>query len=225
VARCVTAPTSLNSFKLGGSCPLEGSFTRVLGFLVPVRRSGVEDAATVLPGTRPANTSGGASLTVDELCRLYAGRINKFAQLISRDAADAEDLAQDALERAIKGLKTFDPARGELEGWLWRIVVNAARDTGRIARRQRLVVDLLADRLVANERVIQFGSELRTDEVLNAVRTLSPRYRAVVALRFGTDLSYRGVGQALGISEAAALMATRRALMILRHRLSQGVHQ
>ena len=97
----------------------------------------------MLSGTRPANAPGQAFLTVDELCRLYARRIYKFAQLISKDSADAEDLAQDALERAIKGLQTFDPARGEVEGWLWRIVVNAARDAGRIARRQRFRTECL----------------------------------------------------------------------------------
>jgi len=68
------------------------------------------------------------------------------------------------------------------------------------------------------------GDQLRTKEVLEAVRALSPRHRAVVALRYGADLSYRQIGQALGISEAAALMATRRALAKLRKRLSQGVY-
>lgn len=161
--------------------------------------------------------------TAEALCRTYAARVYKFAQLISRDSADADDLAQDALERAIRGLKTFNPARGDIEGWLWRIVVNAGRDAGRIAGRRRLVLELLADRWSVDERTVDVGDHLRTQEVLAAVRALSPRHRAVVALRFGADLSYRDVGQALGISEPAALMATRRALANLRSRLSQGV--
>ncbi|HEV2477455.1 MAG TPA: sigma-70 family RNA polymerase sigma factor, partial [Candidatus Dormibacteraeota bacterium] len=145
----------------------------------------------------------------------------KFAQLVSEDSASAEDLAQDALERAIKGLRRFDAAKGEIEGWLWRIVVNAGRDAGRIARRRRLVFQLLVDRWAGDERLVDVG-ELRTDEVLNAVRTLSPRHRAVIALKYGADLTYRDVGRLLGISEAAALMCTRRALATLRQRLAQG---
>ena len=161
--------------------------------------------------------------TAEALCQAYAGRVYKFAQLISSDASDAEDLAQDALERAIRGFKTFNPARGDVEGWLWRIVVNAGRDAGRIAGRQRLVFELVADRWPLDEKVVDLQDQLRTEEVLLAVRALSPRHRAVVALRYGADLSYRSVGKALGISEAAALMATRRALANLRTRLSQGV--
>jgi RNA polymerase sigma factor, sigma-70 family len=163
-------------------------------------------------------------LTAEALCQTYAGRVYKFAQLISIDSTNAEDLAQDALERAIRGLKTFNPAKGEIEGWLWRIVVNAGRDAGRIAGRQRLVFELLADRWSMHEKIIDLGNQLGTEEVLAAVRELSQRHRAVVALRYGADLSYREVGQALGISDAAALMATRRALDNLRSRLSQGVY-
>jgi hypothetical protein len=114
------------------------------------------------------------SLTADELCQTYAARVYKFgplgrgrsvfcrrfvftpgfAQLISSDAGNAEDLAQDALERAIRGLKTFNPVKGEIEGWLWRIVVNASPDAGRIAGRQRLVFELLADRWPVDEKAI-----------------------------------------------------------------------
>lgn len=163
-------------------------------------------------------------LTAEALCQTYANRIYKFAQLLSRNSVDAEDLAQDALERALRGLKTFDPAKGEIEGWLWRIVVNAGRDAGRIAQRQRLVFDRLVDMLSAAMKVVDLTEQATTDEVLQAVRALPPRRRAVIALRFGADLDYRHVGIALGISEAAALMATRRALAELRTRLSQEVH-
>jgi RNA polymerase sigma-70 factor (ECF subfamily) len=181
----------------------------------------VEDRAIGLSVDNPASAH---ALTAETLCQTYAGRVYKFAQLISTDSGNAEDLAQDALERAIRGLKNFDPGKGEVESWLWRIVVNAGRDAGRIAGRQRLVFELLADRWSPDETIIDLGDRLRTEDVLEAVRKLSPRHRAVVALRFGADLSYRHIGKSLGISEAAALMATRRALANLRTRLSKEVH-
>jgi len=184
----------------------------------------VETAATGLLVDNRDGTARTAPLTADAFCQTYAGRVYKFAQLVSTDSADAEDLAQDALERALRGLNTFNPAKGEIEGWLWRIVVNAGRDAGRIAGRQRLVVELLADRWAIDEKVVDLGDQLRSQEVLGAVRELSSRHRAVIALRYGGDLSYRQVGQALGISEAAALMATRRALANLRARLAKEVY-
>lgn len=193
-----------------------------LGSSSPGRIRGVDDRAIGLSVDKRAVAH--IPLTAEALCQTYAGRVYKFAQLISTDSANAEDLAQDALERAIRGIKTFDPAKGEVESWLWRIVVNAGRDAGRITGRQRLVVELLTDRWPLDEKIDDIGDQLRTKEVLEAVRALSPRHRAVVALRYGADLSYRQIGQALGISEAAALMATRRALAKLRKRLSQGVY-
>jgi RNA polymerase sigma-70 factor, ECF subfamily len=184
----------------------------------------VEDVAIGLPVDNRDKVAAPLPLTAEALCQTYAGRVYKFAQLISMDARNAEDLAQDALERAIRGLKTFNPAKGEIDGWLWRIVVNAGRDAGRIAARQRLVFEQLADRWSLDEKIVDLGDQLRTEDVLEAVRALSPRYRAVLALRYGADLSYRHVGKALGISEAAALMVARRALANLRSRLCQGVY-
>jgi RNA polymerase sigma-70 factor (ECF subfamily) len=181
----------------------------------------VEDVAISIPVDHQGAVVALVPLTADALCTTYSSRVYKFARLISTDSNDAEDLAQDALERAIRGLKTFDPAKGEVEGWLWRIVVNASRDAGRIVGRQRLVVEVLVDRWAGEEQTIELGDQLRIEDVLEAVRDLSLRHRAVVALRFGADLNYRQVGRALGISEAAALMATRRALANLRARLSQ----
>jgi RNA polymerase sigma-70 factor (ECF subfamily) len=163
------------------------------------------------------------ALTADILCELYAKRIYKFAQLISTDSGNAEDLAQDALERAVRGLGSFDPAKGEIEGWLWRIVVNASRDAGRIAGRQRLAFERLADRWVADQQAVDLADHLSRAEILDAVRRLSRRHRAVIALRYGADLDFQHVGEALGISESAASMLTRRALANLRTRLSKGV--
>lgn len=162
-------------------------------------------------------------MNADVLCQNYAGRVYKFAQMVPADSTSAEDLAQDALERAIRGLPTFDSTKGEIEGWLWRIVVNAGREAGKIARRRRMVFESLVDRWSGEAEAADLAEHLTSADVLAAVRALSQRHRAVVALRFGADLSYGQVGRALGISEAAALMATRRALAILRTRLSEGV--
>ena len=74
-----------------------------------------------------------------------------------------------------------------------------------------------------DQKVVTIGEQLLADEVVEAVRTLPPRYRAVIALRYGADLDYRNVGKAMGISEAAASMAAKRGLTLLRTRLSKEV--
>ena len=180
----------------------------------------MKEGAVGVAGRRAAWMPAGG-LTAEMLCEMSSRRVFKFAQMISTSSRDAEDLAQNALERAIRGLRTYDPAKGDLDAWLWRIVVNAGRDAGRIARRERVVLERLIGLWPVDQKVVDVADAFSGDELLAAVRSLSPRHRAVIALRYGADLDYSHVGLALGISEAAALMTTRRALSNLRTRLSK----
>jgi RNA polymerase sigma-70 factor, ECF subfamily len=68
--------------------------------------------------------------------------VYRFSAMICQDHQRTEDLAQEALLRAMRALDRFDPARGSAEAWLWRIVVNLARDSGRAAGRWALAWDV-----------------------------------------------------------------------------------
>src|SRR6266702_3374370 len=76
-------------------------------------------------------------LTPERLCARYAPRVYPFAALVAAGDVEAEDLAQDAMVLAIRNLGRFDTRRGSVETWLWRIVVNAAIDAGRVSTRRR----------------------------------------------------------------------------------------
>src|SRR6266516_6262987 len=83
------------------------------------------------------------TLTPERLAEEYAQTVYRFSAMVCRDGPESEDLAQDALLRAMRALPQFDPARGSVEGWLWRIVVNLARDRGRAAGRWTLALERL----------------------------------------------------------------------------------
>jgi RNA polymerase sigma factor (sigma-70 family) len=143
--------------------------------------------------------------------------------MVSTSTDDADDLAQTALERAIRALPRFDPRRGDIEGWLWRIVANAAGDARRGARRRRLLVELLVRR--ADRLAYQAPPETADEVLLNAVRRLPDRQRAAIALRYGADLDLQAVGATLGVSVAGTSMLIRRALDRLRAELSREENQ
>lgn len=168
-----------------------------------------------------ANQAG--PVTGEELCRMYAASVCRFAAMVSSTPSDAEDLAQDALLRAVRGLSTYDAARGSMETWLWRIVSNAGRDAA--SRRQRLrdlVVRLGIAMPRESESVEDAALARLADADLHAeLRQLPWRDRTLLALRYGADLDMHQVGAAVGLSPESAARATRRALGRLRARLTE----
>ena len=156
-------------------------------------------------------------LTPELLCARYAPRVYRFAAMVAAGEVEAEDLAQDAMVRAIRNLERFDAARGSVETWLWRIVVNTAIDAGRVATRRRRLWERFLSQPTTSENVEDLAlMRITAAELLAAVRRLRPRERGMIALRFGAGLGFAEVGAAYGISSAAATMATRRALDTLR---------
>ena len=171
-----------------------------------------------------AATPAAPPITADLVATVYAARVHRFAAMVARGDQDAEDLAQDALVRILRHADRYDPARGSVEGWLWRVVVNAATDAGRAAGRRRFLRERLARHAVEAPSNIEDAALQRIDnqELLAAVRRLPRRGRTLIALRYGAGLAYADIGGQLGISTQAAVMATRRALAALRRSLESS---
>ncbi len=162
------------------------------------------------------------ALRAEELCRTYAERVFRFAAMVARGNAEAEDIAQEALLKAIRKLDAYDPRRGSVETWLWSIVVSAARDAGRAAGRRVALWERLTRLPEQSESVESIVLDRLSDaQLLDAVRNLPSRDRTLIALRFGAGLDHAATGAAVGISAAAATMALRRALHNLRSRLEE----
>ncbi|MBO0839178.1 MAG: hypothetical protein J2P28_27210 [Actinobacteria bacterium] len=67
-------------------------------------------------------------VTAEAFTALYLPRVLRFALMVSPPSVDPEDVAQEAMITALARLATFDPSRGSMEDWLWRIVVSRSRD-------------------------------------------------------------------------------------------------
>jgi DNA-directed RNA polymerase specialized sigma24 family protein len=84
-----------------------------------------------------------APLDATQFWERHGAQVYKFAAMVCRGDVEAEDLAQEALLRAIRALPRFQPRDGRTEAWLWRIVVNTGRDLGRVAKRRTILLELL----------------------------------------------------------------------------------
>jgi RNA polymerase sigma-70 factor (ECF subfamily) len=168
---------------------------------------------------RDLRVVGGAGRpTADELCESYSETVCRFAAMVAGSDEDAEDLAQEALLKAIRNLDRFDPARGAIDGWLWRIVANVAKDSHRARSRRvglwrRLTATWSEPSATVEDRAL---ASITHRELLVAIRRLNDRDRMLIALRFGADLELSTVGDAVGLSADSAGQAVLRALARLR---------
>jgi RNA polymerase sigma-70 factor (ECF subfamily) len=138
----------------------------------------------------------------DELEGLYRERLREFTRAATAIAGDEEsgrDAVQEAFAKALRKRRRFR-GDGTLEAWVWRIVVNAARDAGRRRRR----------RVVTPTPVHAHAGELGLP-----LELLTERQREVLFLHYYADLDYATIGHALGISAGtvgATLSAARQTL-------------
>ena len=121
----------------------------------------------------------------------------------------ADDVAQDAFERAFAALSRFDERR-PFAAWLHRITVNRALDL--LRRERRLVgLDTVAEPPSAWR---DLGAEDRA--LLDAVATLGLQRRTVVVLRYGLGYTPTEIAEMLELPVGTVNSRLARALEDLR---------
>jgi RNA polymerase sigma-70 factor, ECF subfamily len=130
-----------------------------------------------------------------EIEAIYRARLPQFrrvAAAIVQDREAACDAVQNAFAQAVRQRQAFR-GEGPLEAWLWRAVVNAARNARRDSPSE-LPVDLGA---AARANGDAPGAN---DRVRAAIALLPERQRHVLFLRYYADLDYRTIAEALDLS-------------------------
>ncbi len=154
-----------------------------------------------------------------DLVHAYQGIAFRTAYLLTGNAADAEDAAQDAFVKAFYALGRFRPG-AELRPWLLRIVANEARNRRRTAgRRTNLALRAAADPLSGGAAPSPEANLLAGEEqsaLLAAVNALPEDQRDVVACRFFLDLSEAETADTLGIRKGTVKSRLSRGLDHLR---------
>ena len=130
-----------------------------------------------------------------ELYRKHAADLLRLSTMLV-GPGDADDVFTEAVlsaTRARKWTDLDDEARG---AYLYRTVINQARQWSRSkSRRQRRDATW-----AARERAVTDGLPVPETEVWEAVASLSERQRAVVFLTYWEDLDGASIAERLGIS-------------------------
>lgn len=148
-------------------------------------------------------------------------RLFRIAFLITRNESEAEDLAQDAVEKALRAQKSFDRSR-PIEPWLNRIAANAAVDWLRASSRLEIVeYDETWDlgRATGGDLADQIAELALPEALIEALNGLSLEQRTVVVLRHVLDLNVAEIAERLGVPTATVRTRHHRALEKMRDAL------
>lgn len=140
--------------------------------------------------------------------------LRRYAVALAGNAALADDLVQDCIERALAQKAQLRESE-RLAGWLRRILYNLYIDEIRRGRRRGREQDIseLADHL---ELSAPAPDNSATQEFLRAVNRLSTEHRQILLLISVEELSYREIAEELEIPMGTVMSRLARARERLR---------
>ena len=147
------------------------------------------------------------------LAAIYRDRLFAAAFQVCRNAADAEDAAQEALLRYHTSEKQFDSEQ-HIRAWLLRVAINCAKNVSRSFWRRNVVP--LADYM----ETLDFDSG-QSREIFREVMNLPEKYRLVIHLYYYEDYSVAEIGKILGLTESNVKVRLSRGRKLLKEALQE----
>jgi RNA polymerase sigma-70 factor (sigma-E family) len=144
----------------------------------------------------------------------------RTAFLIAWDEKEAEDLVQECLVKVARQWSRV----GSMEqpvAYVRRVLINLALDDAK--RRKRHRSELYEPAGEVGTEALDFTRLESRAELVAALRTLPPRQRAVIVLRYFLDLSEADTAQALDCSVGTVKSTTSKALARLRASLDPNL--
>jgi len=167
-----------------------------------------------------------------ELIRPYERRVYAAAFAILRNEADAEDVAQEAVLKALKHIRQFR-AEARFSTWLTQITINEAHMWRR--KQHANIMEPIVDRQdeegsytprdFADWREIPLETLERKEvrqKLGEALALLGEKYREIFVLRDMQQVSIEETAKVLGISTASVKTRLLRARLMLRDMLAPG---
>ena len=144
-----------------------------------------------------------SSETFEDLYRRAFPRVYAYVASLLRDTSAAEEVTAQAFERAYRKRRTFKPARGSADAWLFGIARNAALDELR-RRKRRAQLEVEPEDAAALSADEHAERALTRETVRAALSTLEPQERDLIALKFSGGLSNAEIARVIGASESNA---------------------
>ena len=191
-------------------------------------QQGASDAEVML------RVKAGDQPAFDYLVQKYRRPLVSFMYRMARNAAVAEDLAQEVFLRVYRSRESYE-ASAKFTTWLYRIATNLAVNHARDTRHERpeVVVSLdepdeatgmtmdLADGEITAEQAM-----LRRERLMGIrrkIEALPERQRLAVVMHKYQQMDYRQIAEVLELSESATKSLLFRAYETLREQLKEFI--
>ena len=145
-------------------------------------------------------------------------RLRRFAHALSRSPADADDLTQMTVERALRSKAQWEVGT-RLDSWCYRIMRNLWIDTARSrARKEKHEAPEQEMEKVGEDPREGMDSAIDLQRIMAAMQRLPDEQREVVALILVEGFGYRETGEMLGLpigTVSSRLVRGRTALLAM----------
>src|SRR6185312_4877261 len=161
----------------------------------------------------------GADRSFERLYRKHAGDVYRYALVVLRNQADAEDVTQTTFLNAFRAMEQGERPRAP-QNWLIAIAHNVCRQRFRQSQRRPNEVELnesLAEAMEADEDVVS------AEDLRRALGHLAFNQRAALVMRELEGRSYQEIAEIRGLSVSAVETLIFRARRALREQLEESI--
>jgi RNA polymerase sigma-70 factor (ECF subfamily) len=166
----------------------------------------------------------GRKFHFEKLLNKYKLPVFNLIYRLVKNAADAEDLAQDAFIRAFKNLDKYDPKYPFLT-WLFKIAHNLTIDFLRTKKNIIISIDdtdnpiQIADCSPSVERLAEIN--LNRDMLYRTLESIDPLYREVLLLRHKENLDYEEISEILNVPLGTVKVRLFRGRQVLKQKFEK----
>jgi len=166
----------------------------------------------------------GDSSAIERFVQTYQQDVYRLALSILDDPGEADDVTQESLLAALRGLDSFNRA-SSLKTWLFSITVNLCRTRLQKQKRREQLRQILGGilQVTRTSSAEEHTIEHEADEALwRAVHTMDEKHRIPIVLRYYHDLSIAEIATILQIPEGTVHSRLNTARRLLHSVLKEG---
>jgi RNA polymerase sigma-70 factor (ECF subfamily) len=151
------------------------------------------------------------NLLVNSLYTTYAAQLRRYAEGLTRDYDQADDLVQEAFIRAAANADLLDRLDGpQRRSWLYTVVKNRFIDHLRAARRRQAILQALAELVTRDEPSAEYAGEI------NLFDRVPGRFKSLLIERYVQGLTSDEIALRLHVPAATVRSRIRLAINWLR---------